>query len=220
MCCSPGGGKGVSLRLCLATAMHFPQEKERGRSSRTPVLITVLSTGAEGMQEAEGAPFLTWASSPWASCRGRRGWRVPCGWQWSSTGLSSSWRSCGRWGFGRPAPGGSFWTWTWRTALQGNRCFSHLARLEPQCSTAQAVVLHTSSPQLSELCQQSLDQLVPSAMKIDDSPSIACLKPNPSPHLTLADKNLLVKAPKHKAGKAGSSKSFKELQFCFHLQQM
>lgn len=64
MCCSPGGGKGVSLRLCLATAMHFPQEKERGRSSRTPVLITVLSTGAEGMQEAEGAPFLTWASSP------------------------------------------------------------------------------------------------------------------------------------------------------------
>lgn len=90
-------------------------KKTRDLRPREPVLRTLvrdlLSITVAGMQEAEGVWFLTWAFSPWASCTGRRVWLVPCDWQLSSTGLSSSWTSSERWVFGRPAPGGSFWTW-------------------------------------------------------------------------------------------------------------
>lgn len=227
MFCSPGGGKGASPRLCLATAMpfpHFPPDKRTGRSSRTPVLIagssSALHRSAGGwghrslpglsprephVQVVEDGRCLVAHSDPVLVYQVAGG-HVSVG---RSEGLLQ------RVPFERghdvlPCKGTGISHWQ---SLASSWA-------QPRRGTAQVTVLHTSSPQLSEPCHESLDTLLSLLPWQLMTPSIAYLKPNPAPDITLADKNLLAKAPKHKGGKAGSSRSFKDMQFSFHLQQM
>lgn len=225
MCCSPGGGKGVSPRPCLATALHFPpfpQEIETGRSSRSPVLITGSSSALHRSRRGAG----DWGhhSLPGLSPREPHvevvedggclvadsdpvlvyqvaGGHVSVG---CSEGLLQG-VPFERGHHVLPCKGRGIFHfqlgWNHSAAQPKLSCFTAPAHSSLNCVTRAWTTL----------------SLLPWKLM---TPSITYLKPNPSPHLTLADKNLLVKALKHKGGKAGSSKSFRELQFCFHLQQM
>lgn len=222
MCCSPGAGKGASPRLCLATAVHippFPHDKETGNSSGIAVVISGWSSALHRTSRRAGA----WGhhSLPGLSPRephvqvvedGRSlvadsdpvlvyqvaGGHVSIG---GSEGLLQ----------GVPFERGHDILPCKGTAIHSSLAFTP-SQAQPWCFTPAA---HSSLN-----CATRAWTWLSPLPSILTTPSIACLKPNPAPDLTVADKNILVKAPKYKGGKAGGSRSFKELQFCFHLQLM